>query len=213
MKQSIFLILLAIVLNSCSSNIVKYVYLFEEAKSEETDFRYEEITLGRYKYLYTDKNVEFLFDFDSNEIGIQVKNLSVDTLRIIWDDVYLGTDFDPIRIFNLVHTNSLQDQKSTSDSAVNNYEVSKQNKHNEESIYITKPTIVLPGMTVSDVLINKAKGFFMPYEMKDETMLSNSASKMIGKNMTLYLAYKVKSKLIKTSFRLRVKDYYLLQKI
>lgn len=213
MNQSIILIFLALILTSCSSNIVRYVYSFEEAKSEEIDFRYEEKTLGRYKYLYSDTNVEFLFDFDSNEIGIQVKNLSVDTLRIIWDHVFLETDFDPIRIFNLVHTHIPRDQNLYSDNAVENYKISRQIKNREDSIYITSPTILLPGMTVSDVLVNKAKGFFMPYEMKDETILSNSASKMIGKNMTLYFAYEVKSELIKTSFRLRVKDYYLLQKI
>jgi hypothetical protein len=214
MKKIIITTLLAILLISCSSNIVKYTYSFEEAKSQESDFKYEEILYGRYRYLYSDKNIELLFDFDPNEIGIQVKNPSMETIRIIWDNVYLETDFDPIKKFNLSHTNRLQEDISLSDSTVANYEKSKliKQKQKEDTIYITKPTIVLPGMTFSDVIVNKERGFFMPYEMKDETILSNSASAMKDKNIILHFSYKVNSKLINTSFRLRIKDYSLLQK-
>lgn len=201
-------------LTSCSTNIVRYVYSFDEVISDEADFKYDEIIFGRYRHLYSDKNIELLFDIAPYEIGIKVKNPSRDTLRIIWDNVYLTTDFDPIKKFDLIHTNRLQELISLSDSTIEDYEVLKilKQKRTEDSIYIIKPTIILPGMTFSDVILNKRNGFFMPYEMKDETMLSNSASAMKGRSVILYFQYKVNSKLIKTSFKLGVKNYYLLRK-
>lgn len=205
-----------VLLSSCSSNhVVKYVYSFDNVITDEPDYLKKDIVFGRYRNFYSDKNIELLFDFDAYEIGIQMKNKTWDTLRIIWDDIYLETVINlNNKKFKLAHTNLAQNNISLADTTIKDYEVLKLIKEQQlkDTTYNIRPTIVLPGMTISDVMVNKEQGYFMPYEMRDTTTLNKSALETINKNAALHFKYKINSKPVGLVVNLRIKDYYILRK-
>lgn len=204
-----------VLLSSCSSNhVVKYVYSFDNVITDEPDYLKKDIVFGRYRNFYSDKNIELLFDFDAYEIGIQMKNKTWDTLRIIWDDIYLETDIDSIKKFKLVHTNFKQQNISLADTTIEDYEILKLIKEQQlkDTTYNKRPTILLPGMTISDVMLNRDQGYFMPYEMLDTTALNKLARNTVNKNVALHFKYKINSTPVSLVIILRIKDYYILQK-
>jgi len=75
--------LLVLLLMSCSSKyIIRYVYEpgDESIKSKNV---LEKTLYGRYNFYYSDKDFELYFDINPYEIGLLIKNISRDTLRII----------------------------------------------------------------------------------------------------------------------------------
>jgi hypothetical protein len=215
MKKAFLFVVLIVLITSCSSNhIVKYVYTLDNVISEEPDYVKKDIVYGRYRNFYSDNNIEMLFDFDSYEIGVQFKNKSWDTLRIIWDDIYLETNIDSIKKFKLVHTNFKQENISLSDTTIEDYLVLKLIKEQQlkDTTYNIRPTILLPGMIINDVILNKDQGYFLPYEMRDTTSLNKLALNTLDKSAALHFTYKINSKRVSVILNLKIKDYYLLRR-
>ena len=212
MKKIFISILVTGVILSCTStNVVKYIYSFENV--DQLSNTKKEILFGRYRYLYSDKNVELLFDFDPTQIGLQIKNPTWDTLRVIWDDIYLETDFDQKKRFTLVNTTRTPENILLKDTTIENYDVLKLIKElqKQDTVYTLRPTIILPGMTIVDVLLNKDKGYFLPYEMGDRSKLNSDAEKLKEKNLIIYFKYKVNKEEVTVPLKLKVKDFYIIK--
>jgi len=206
--------LLVLLLMSCSSKyIIRYVYEpgDESIKSKNV---LEKTLYGRYNFYYSDKDFELYFDINPYEVGLLIKNISRDTIRIIWDKAYLETDFNGKQKFKLIHTNREQEYISLKDSTVKNYEKLKAIKRLQEEgrSYVIQPTIVLPGDIFEDRIINSEKKDFYPYIIKKKKLFDSTTKELMNKNIILYLPIKENDKLKELSFTIKVKDMYMVKK-
>lgn len=210
----ISLFITALILSCGTTNVVKYSYTFEKIDKTHTDVIQKERIFGRYNFYYADNNIEMHFDLNPYEIGIQVKNLRDEVIRLIWDDIHLVTGIDENKKFNLMHTNLVQEKIDLRDTTIGNYDQLIQIKElqQEDSAYSVRPTIILPGMTIVDVLKNKDKGYFLPYEQGNREKLKSEAEKMIDDIIILNFKYKNNHKLVVVPIKLKVKDYYIINR-
>jgi hypothetical protein len=214
MKNTICILLLSLILLSCSSNYVaRYNYTAETVSSEEAVHEFRDALFGRYQHLYVDNNIELLFDINPHEIGIHVKNPSWDTLRIIWDKVSFSMDIDSVQNYELKHTNFSQEKISLEDTTQHNYEALKLivDLRKQDTTYIQSPTVILPGFTITDVLLSNSQDFFMPYEMRDENKLSEAASIIQDKYAILNFPYLINSKQVNLKLKLKVNYFQVLK--
>ena len=215
MKNVVISLFISTLLLSCgTTNVVKYLYTFENIDKTQSDVIQKERIFGRYNYYYADNNIEIHFDINPYEIGIQVKNLGDDVIRLIWDDVYLITEIDENKKFNLKHTNLDQEKIDLRDTTIENYDQLKLIKdlQQEDTAYSVRPTILLPGMTIVDVLINKDKGYFLPYEQGNREKLKREAERMLNNIIILNFIYMKNDKKEVLPMQLKIKDYYILNK-
>lgn len=215
MKNLVISLFISILLLSCATtNVVKYLYTYENIDKTQSDVIHKERIFGRYNHYYADKNIEMHFDINPYEIGIQVKNLGDDVIRLIWDDMYLITGIDENKKFNLKHTNLDQEKIDLRDTTIENYDQLKLIKdlQQEDTAYSVRPTILLPGMTIVDVLINKDKGYFLPYEQGNREKLKREAERMLNNIIILNFIYMKNDKKEVLPMQLKIKDYYILNK-
>lgn len=207
-------LLMVLFLVSCSSKyIIRYEYE-TEGNISNNKTAIEKTLYGRYNFYYSDKDFEIYFDINPYEIGLLIHNIKRDTLRIIWDEAYLETDFNKKQKFRLTHISREQEYISLKDTTVENYEKLKiiKSLQEEDKSYIVQPTIVLPGDTFEDRIINSEKKDFYPYVIKNKTSFEEASTKLMDGDIVFYLPLKVNKKLKKLLFTIKVKDVYLLKK-
>lgn len=215
MKNLVIILFISTLLFSCgTTNVVKYLYKFENINKTQADVIHKERIFGRYNHYYADNNIEMHFDLNPYEIGVQVKNLSDEALRLIWDDIHLVTGIDETKKFNILHTNLTQEKIDLGDTTIENYDqlILIKELQKEDTAYSVRPTIILPGMTIVDVLKNKDKGYFLPYEQRDREKLKREAEKMIDVLIKLNFIYIKNDEKEVLPIQLKIKDYYIINK-
>ncbi len=212
MKKITF-ILLVFLLTSCSSQyIIRYQYTTENYSPKDNAI-FEKTLFGRYNLHYLDNELELYFDFAPYEIGLFIKNLKSDTLRIIWDKVYLETDFNKTEKFRLTHTNREQEYLSLNNKKNDNYEKIKIIKRlqQQDKSYKVQPTIILPGDNFIDRLVNSEKKDFYPYVINKNESFDIISKDVENKTITLFLPVKINNKLKKLSFTIKISDINIIK--
>ena len=212
MKKVIAVIILLLFVSCSSQYIVRYEYTLEDV-SPSDNATFDNTLYGRYKYLYNDKDMELYFDIAPYEIGLFIKNIDHDTLRIIWDKAYLETEFNGNEKFKLTHTNREQEYISLKDTTKDNYQKLKVIKRLQETdkSYHTKPTIILPGDSFVDRIHNSEKKDFYPYVISKNESFESITERLKNKNIILHLPIRVNNNLKNLIFTIKVEDIYKIQ--
>ena len=220
----ILVLLIITMLYGCSSYITRYGFNCEMGdglqlvQSSAKPSLIEEEAFGRYKFVLNDQFITLHLNCDAYGIGFYLINKTNNSVSIIWDSTRIYTEYNSIDSMDKNHqvsfytTNRSQD-KITPDSESVNYEEQKflLSIIRQDSLYLKKPSIILPGKNWMDELMCSNE-FLLPYKSTNLDTLEQHAKKMIGRKVKMEMYLKIEDNLKPYKFIFTSIDYSILRK-
>lgn len=214
MKTILVNIFFLFLLAGCTNYISRYTFDYNRMDALEIEYNSNSEIYAGYKHSFEDNILKIYLDCDPYRIGFYIINKADAPLRVIWDSVKVYADSNKDAPITITHSNKSQEEIEIPDSSSSQF--SKMNQlielRKEDSVYVIKPTIILPNETLMDEVIPKQNNNWLPYKMSDKEKLKNESDKVIGTKVELKFPIKIEDEVKTYIFSFTVKDYQILKK-
>lgn len=214
MKMILINIFFLFLLAGCTNYISRYTFDYNRMDAPEMEYNSNSEIYAGYKHSFEDNILKIYLDCNPYRIGFYIINKADAPLRIIWDSVKVYSDSDEDVPISITHSNKSQEEIEIPDSSSSEYSKMIQllKLRKEDSIYVIKPTIILPNETLMDEIIPAKNDYWLPYELNDKEILKSKAEEVVGKVIQTQLPIKIKNEVKNYIFKFTVKDYQILKK-
>lgn len=214
MKMILINIFFLFLLAGCTNYISRYTFDYNRMDAPEMEYNSNSEIYAGYKHSFEDNITKLYLDCDPYRIGIYIINKTDYPLRILWDSVKVFSEYNPNIPITITHSNKSQDDIEIPDSSSSEYSKMIQllKLRKEDSIYVIKPTIILPNETLMDEIIPAKNDYWLPYELNDKEILKSKAEEVVGKVIQTQLPIKIENEVKNYIFKFTVKDYQILKK-
>jgi len=160
---------------------------------------------------YTDKFINLGWSFSVNKIDMVLINISKMPFKVIEEESKICINNS--KVYNLSHQDRRQNKlelPDSSDASFNDISILL-NLQKADSLFVIRPTILLPKSVFSDAMIPLSNTIY-PYLDNDNFTLTFSSRGFVNSKMNLILPIKIDEKIFRYNLPFRIKNFQILRK-